>query len=1081
MDSKKFKKIDSIYEVLSELPVREHEAYLNKVCGDDAELRAEIESLLEFDSINDSLIDSNPDFLAAEIFSEREDMSGERLGRYRILSLLGRGGMGTVYLAKDTRLNRKIAVKFLRREFSSDADKLKRFVQEAKSASALNHPNIITVYEIDNKNGIDYIAAEFIEGVTLRELIAREKSLTLNKILKTAIQIAEALAQAHRAGIIHRDIKPENIMLRPDGYVKILDFGLAKLFETETSELENLSRGFSTPGLIKGTVAYMSPEQARGVNIDKRSDIWSFGVLLYEVLSGRVPFAGETLTDVLVSIINKEPRSLSFYRPNLPEKLLNLIERTLQKNPEKRVQDFEIIVNELKFIKRNLTDGGRNHLKTSGSTDQTKLFFDEETVVFDSNAVNREVASGNFGEHNLSSEINPLIGRLSEISEIANLLEKPKTRLVTLTGIGGTGKTRLARAAAANLIKKFQDGIYFVDLSTVEDSELVIPFIAKTLGLVTHGEESISTILKDFLKTKNTLLILDNFEQVVRAAPSVGGLISETENLKILVTSRVRLHLSFEKEITIEPLGFPADSNLNAEQFGEYPAVSLFVERARAIKPNFALTEKNAGAIAEICKRLDGIPLAIELAAARVKLLAPRAILKRLDKSLKLLTGGAKDLPERQQTMRQTIGWSYDLLEPDEQKLLDRVSVFRGGFDIEAAEAIGIFDEDLDILDGLASLVDKSLIFQKQQEDGEPRFRLLIVVREFAREKLNESKEIFRAKKRHIGFFLELAAEAAEELEKGDEAQWLDKIEIEMDNFRAALERALEIDPEAALKIAVSLSRFWIVRSYFSEGCRWIAEALAQDGGNSDLKLRAKALMALSSLSWRLGNYEKAEFYSKEGLRCSREVGDKLLISLALEGAGNVMLMTKNLERAKEFYEEQYKIVKELNDKSEIASAANGLGHVLSLRKDDAAAHKYYEESLSMARESSHKSMIQIASINLASNVQRLGDNESARSYAAKSLEIAVEMGDKIGIGYALEVFSVLAVTAGEFKKAINLNEAMTAIYEKADYEMESYEREYVESYTEKARAALSEEELEKAESAGRKLSVEEAIDLALG
>ncbi len=1082
MDSEKFKKIDSIYERLLDLPVREHEAYLDEACGDDTELREEIESLLEFDKTTDSFIDSTPDFLAAEMFfSEKEDMSGERLGHYRILSLLGRGGMGAVYLAKDTSLDRRIAIKFLRREFSSDSDKLKRFIQEAKSASALNHPNIITVYEIGNKNGINYIATEFIEGKTLRELIARKKSPPLREILRIAVQIAEALSQAHRAGIIHRDIKPENVMLRPDGYVKVLDFGLAKLFETDAAggEPRDFTQAHSTPGLIKGTVAYMSPEQARGLKVDKRTDIWSFGVLLYEVLTGETPFAGETLTDILVSIINKEPPDLNFRRPELPAKLSDLIGKTLEKNPAERIRDFEVIINELKFIRRNL-ESGKNPLSASGDP-SAKLFSDEETIIFDSSAAEeQEISSGNFAANNLSSEINPLIGRVSEITGIAGLLQKPNTRLITLTGIGGTGKTRLARAVAASLLKKFRDGIYFIDLSTIEEAELVIPFIAKTFQLEPKGEESISSVLKNFLKAKETLLILDNFEQITRAAPAIGNLIAETKNLKILVTSRVRLHLSFEKEVMIEPLGVPSDNDLEAAELGEYPAVNLFVERARAIKPNFIFSEKNAREIAEICRRLDGLPLAIELAAARIKLLAPQAILKRLDKSLKLLTGGAKDLPERQQTMRQTIAWSYDLLEADEKKLLNRISVFRGGFDIEAAEAVGIFDEDFDILDALTSLVDKSLIVQKEQADGEPRFRLLVVVREFTREKLLETDELDKARKRHAEFFRRLAEEAEPEFETGSDKEWLDKIESEIDNFRAALEWTADNAPETSLQIAGSLGSFWIRRGYFSEGERRLRHSLERVGQNADKEITAKSYIHLGNLSWRLGNHDRADRFCEKGLQISREIGDKILIVRALEAIGQVKMVRNEPSAAREFFREGYRIVKELDSKYDIANLANNLGNLSNLEKNIKASDTYYEESLKISREISYGRMIQIACVNLAGNKLRAEDFQSARSYAVESLEIAVEADDRIGIAYTFEIFLALAAVAGEFEKAVHIGEVMYGIYEDANYEIEFYEKEQIESYLKKARAGLGEDQLKKAETSGRKLSVEDAVRLAL-
>jgi non-specific serine/threonine protein kinase len=1075
MNSDRLKQIEEICNEVLKLPETERQNFLHKTCGADVELVQEVESLLKFNLTFDSFIDSNPNSIISEIFTDKDDFCGRQIDRYRIISLIGKGGMGSVYLAEDTELDRKVAIKFLQNEYGLDTNKLKRFRQEAKATSALNHPNILTVYEIGKVDNTNYIVTEFIEGKTLRDLISEKDSLALREIIKIAIQTAEAIAQAHTAGIIHRDIKPENIMVRTDGYVKVLDFGLAKLFESDANQLNKQSQALSTPGLIKGTVSYMSPEQARGLNVDKRTDIWSFGVVLYEILTGKTPFSGETLTDTLVSIIHEEPHRLNLLRSDIPSELSLLINKSLQKTPNERYPDFEDLFEDLKSIKRNLDFAEHEHKNLHDLSE------DQETRLLDSSSINQAISDGKASSpHNLSSEMSPLFGRVKEIAQISKMLQNPNIRLVTLTGTGGTGKTRTAKSVASTLLNKFSDGVFFIDLAMVEDPDLVIPFIASTLEVKEDPDQTEIEILKIHLKQKNALLVLDNFEQIVEAAPQIGELITTSSNLKILITSRVRLQLSFENEVTIQPLEFPTDKNLTIKEIARYAAITLFVERAKSAKPNFSLTENNAEDVVAICQRLDGLPLAIELAAARIKLFAPKAILKRLENSLKLLTGGAKDLPERQQTMRQTIVWSYDLLTPDEKTLLNRVSVFRGGFSIEATEEVTKLEEESDVFDILTSLIDKSLIVQKEQEDGEPRFRLLVVVKEFAREQLAAHNETFEIKKRHSNFYLELATEAELNFERGDEVEWLDKIEIEIDNFRAALEWSLENDPDIALKISAYISSFWIRRNYLTEAERWTSEALRKTNETADKKVKAKAFLSLGSLNRQVGKYEISLDYFNKALNISEKMEDKLMIANSLEGLGAVKLMEEDLSEAKEFYQSSYKLAKELNDKYETASTANGLGIIYDLQEDYQTAVKYFEESLALAREISFNKLIQISTVNLAGMALRFTkDYGQARSYALESIEIAYHAGDKITVGYALEIFAALATIDNNFERAIQLSEALYAIYDEADYEMEFYEKDYLESYLVKARAELTDEELAKANETGRKMSLEKVVRLA--
>jgi predicted ATPase/class 3 adenylate cyclase len=471
--------------------------------------------------------------------------------------------------------------------------------------------------------------------------------------------------------------------------------------------------------------------------------------------------------------------------------------------------------------------------------------------------------------NNLPLQPTPLVGREKEVSEVCDLLRGEATRLLTLTGPGGIGKTRVALQAAADLLDDFTDGDFFVPLATLTEAELFLPALAETLGVKETGEQPLDETLKDYLGERRMLLVLDNFEQVLEAAPAVSELLSAAAGLKVLVTSRTPLRLYGEKEYAVPPLSVPDVRHLpDLKTLSQYEAVRLFIERAKSAKVDFEVTDDSAPAVAEICVRLDGLPLAIELAAARIKMLPPKAMLKRLGSRLKLLTGGARDLPERQRTLRATIEWSFALLEEGEQVLFARLAVFSGGRTLEAIEAICDAEGDLsaEAFEGVSSLVAMSLIRQEEGPGGEPRFVMLETVHEFAREKLQESAEAEEIKRLHAQYFLTLAEEAYPELKGADQLEWLERLEAEQDNIRVAFSWALERkEVEVALRMGGSLSWFWWVRDYYSEGRRWLEEALAMDVRGSP-EVRAMALAGAGGLAWQQGELDRAQEACEEGL-----------------------------------------------------------------------------------------------------------------------------------------------------------------------------------------------------------------------
>jgi predicted ATPase/class 3 adenylate cyclase len=686
--------------------------------------------------------------------------------------------------------------------------------------------------------------------------------------------------------------------------------------------------------------------------------------------------------------------------------------------------------------------------------------------------------------NNLPAQPTPLIGRESELARVRDLLRTEGVRLLTLTGPGGIGKTRLGLQVGADLLDEFEDGVFFVALASITEPALVPSAIAEALGVVESGEHSLEEALKEYLSPKEVLVLLDNFEQVLSGAPLVGRLLSACPTLEVLATSRSVLRLYGEQEYQVEPLKLPDHKRLPPlERLTQYESVRLFIERAKASRPEFSVTDDNAPAVAEICARLDGLPLAIELAAARIKLLGPSAMLQRLGSRLKLLTGGARNLPERQRTLRGTIEWSFALLEEGEQVLFARLAVFSGGRTLEAIEAVCDAEGDLpvDALEGVSSLLDNSLLRQEQGAEGEERFVMLETIQEFGRERLEASGEAEQLGRQHAEYFLGVAEEAKQKLGGGQQLECLQRLEAEHDNMRAALPWSLEQEPETALRLAVALARFWEMRSYFTEGSRWLEAALRQSD-HADESARAKALSEAGTFAWHRGDYEQATVFHGEALELYRQLGDDSGVAFALMCLGVQDLEQGDHERAAPFFEEALTLSRKLGDKRTIVYALHNLGEVARHTGQYEQARMLGMEAVSVSREMDDKWSEARDFVWLGMVSAYEGDDyEEAAGFLEEGLELIREVGDWEWVAYSLDSFAVLAGAKAQRKRAARLWGAAEALRKSIGTPLHPTERPDYDRSVAAVRSQLGEAEWGAAFAQGMAMSAEVAAEYALG
>jgi predicted ATPase/DNA-binding CsgD family transcriptional regulator len=685
---------------------------------------------------------------------------------------------------------------------------------------------------------------------------------------------------------------------------------------------------------------------------------------------------------------------------------------------------------------------------------------------------------------NLPTSLTSLIGREGEIEAACALLQRDDVRLLTLTGPGGVGKTRLALAIASELVQTFPDGVWFVELAPIRDPALVASAIAQSMGLQEESTEPIDGRLAAVLGDQRVLLLLDNFEQVVEAAPIVANLLITCPRLRVLVTSRVRLRVSGEYEHAVPPLALPeSGETLTAEEAMHFEAVRLFVARAQAVQEAFVLTSENTPTVAAICRRVDGLPLAIELAAARLKILPPSALLGRLEQRLPLLTGGSRDLPMRLQSMQDAIAWSYDLLTSEEQALFRRLSVFVGGFSLDAAEAVAAATGDLGIdpLEGITALVDASLLKLGQGPAGDSRYLMLETIREYGLEQLQASGELAQARRAHANWWLAWAEEIAPEF-LGKEtfspegAAALDRLAAERDNEWAALLWAAELgEAEMALRLVYAFKIIWFARGRYSEGRWWHERALAIPG-DTPPALRARVLVSLAFFVIFLNDHEAARPLAEEALAIARAIGDPIPLYWSLLAQVWLAAELNDFDQAAVWSEQVLAVARTMSDPQWETRSLSDLGVLAHFRGEFEQAVALYESALSIARSHGDLSAISVLTGNLAVTLREQGQTQQAAillregfSYArvfAQPDDLVIKLGDVAWLGYA----------SGQPEAAARLLGAIAALRAAAEMPAPRMNQTEDERTLAAIRAALGEAAFEEAWQAGADLPLEAAI-----
>ncbi|KXF50719.1 protein kinase [Rhodococcus sp. SC4] len=928
---------------------------------------------------------------------------------------IGRGGFGVVYRCSQPALDRTVAVKVLTTELNEE--NRARFFREQRAMGRLTgHPNIVTALHVGaTDSGLPYIVMPYHPQNSLDTRIRRLGPLPLAETLRLGVKIAGAIETAHRLGILHRDVKPANILLTDYGEPALTDFGIAHIagsFETGT-------------GTLTGSPAFTAPEVLTGDPPSPASDIYGLGATLFSALTGHAAFERRSGEQVVAQFLRITTHPVPDLRADgIPGDVSAVVARAMSPRPQDRPPTAASLGDELRAVQ----------LSRGYGADEMAVHTEpgaEPHERHPASVVSPSAGRTSFGQQpsrlhrvpgakgNLPVELTSFVGRRTELSEAKKLLSV--SHLVTLTGFGGVGKTRLALRVADSVKRAFVDGVWLVELGELTDASLLVDVMAAALGLRSQSARPLFDVLLEFLGPRNLLLVLDNCEQLVGAvAELTETLLEACPELRVLATSREQLGIGGEAVLRVPPLTVPdPDHQPPLQGLPRYDAVTLFADRATTAVPTFELTARNMNAVARICHRLEGLPLPIELAAARLRAMSPEQILQRLTDRYTLLTLGSRSAPSRQQTLRLCIDWSHELCTAHEQLVWSRLSVFAGSAELDAAEHVskgGLTPEEL--LDTVAALVDKSILI-REESGAVVRFRLLETLRDYGREELQQSGEYLSLRRRHRDWYQQLVLDAEAEWISSRQLDWITRLDREQPNLREALEFCVSDSPETGLRIAAALHLFWSARGLFGEGRHWLDRLLASQTGQPTVE-RVKALHADSALAELQGDLHAETTLVAQAHALTETSTDPDAHAFIARADGFLALTTGDLPRACSHLERALELIGSGEDTPTI-SVLLLLGLAHDQRGETKPAIECYERILAITEARGETIYRSYALRAKAIAMWRRGDHSGAVRPLEQALQLTRRVGDPRTTASCLEVLAWIVAEGQDDHRAVVL------------------------------------------------------------
>ncbi|PBC39266.1 protein kinase [Rhodococcus sp. ACS1] len=985
---------------------------------------------------------------------------------------IGRGGFGVVYRCTQALLERTVAVKVLTAEV--DEENRERFLREQRARGRLTgHPNIAGVLQVGTTDsGRPYLVMPYHRQGSLDVRIRRHGPLTREEVLRLGVKMAGALGIAHRAGILHRDVKPANILLTDYGEPVLTDFGIA-----------HITGGFETAtGTVAGSPAFTGPEVLTGDPPTTAADVYGLGATLFAALTGHAAFERRSGEQVVAQFLRITSQPVPDLREHgIDNDLAAVIEHAMARAPDDRPAAVALGERLQQLQARHGFPVDEMALRPEPDTGQPAG--DSAAPVPLTTGLPPSTTGGSAsGKGNLPVELSTFVGRRTELSEAKRLLAV--SRLVTLTGIGGVGKTRLALRVATGARRDFADGVWLVELGELRDGALLADMVAAALGMRPRSTRPVREVLVDFLAPREVLLILDNCEQVIDAAAQLAEtLLRACPGLRILATSREGLGIEGEAVLRVPPLTVPDPAHEPSRQgMRSYDAVGLFADRAATALPGFEITDGNTAAVARICRRLDGLPLAIELAAARLRALSPEQILQRLSGRFTLLARGGRGAPTRQQTLRFCVDWSYELCTTTERQLWAQLSVFAGSVELDAAERVCRCDTEAgELLNVLTALVDKSILIREESGTA-VRFRMLDTLRDYGHEKVQESGELADLRRRHLDWYRQLALDADAGWISARQLDWIARLDREQPNLREALDFALTEDADSALAFATALQPFWYSRGLLGEGRHWLSRALTA-APNAASAVRAKGLYRDCTLTEAQGDQAAATALVAESGALAERSTDPVTRAFAELTQGRHEVNTGDFTHAIELLQEALDAFTAQGDLHAQVLVLLTLGWARELQQDTTGALECREKALTITESRGESVYRSYALWGTAIAVWRQGDHGRALELLRQGLALVRRRRDPFLAAHCIEGLAWIATAEGSARRAAVLMGAAQAMSQATGASTMLLPNLLVhhDECEQNTRRALGQRTFEAAHRQGSSLDVDAAIAYALG